>query len=286
MDISLFKENLVKSDRILYTPSVFAKTNLIHLQEIGKLQAQKPHTSKRENLSSYLFFVVTNGEGILKYNNNTYKLSANDCVFVDCHKSYSHKTEDNLWSLNWVHFFGPNMNGIYEKYIERGGKPTFHSDNISAYCAILTDIFNIAKSSDYTRDMKIYEKLVTLLNLLMEESWNPQTNIRSISRKQNLQHVKDYLDQNYNKKITLDKLSEIFFINKFYLTRIFKEQFGISVNNYLLQVRITHAKQMLRFTDMPIEKIAHACGMSDANYFARMFKKVEGVAPGEFRRMW
>ena len=87
MDISLFKENLVKSDRILYTPSVFAKTNLIHLQEIGKLQAQKPHTSKRENLSSYLFFVVTNGEGILKYNNNTYKLSANDCVFVDCHKS-------------------------------------------------------------------------------------------------------------------------------------------------------------------------------------------------------
>jgi YesN/AraC family two-component response regulator len=178
------------------------------------------------------------------------------------------------------------MSGIYEKYVERGGKPVFHSDSTSAYCALLTELFDIAKSTDYTRDMKIYEKLVTLLNLLMDESWNPGDRTKNKSRKQNLQNVKDYLDQNYTEKITLDDLAEMFYINKFYLTRVFKEQFGVSVNNYLLQVRITHAKQMLRFTDLPIEKIAQACGMSDANYFARMFKKVEGCTAGEFRRVW
>lgn len=286
MDTLFYNDAPVQSDRILYTPSAFAKTNLIHLQETGKLQAQQPHTSKRENLSSYLFFVVTNGDGVLEYNGSIYNIAKNDCVFLDCHKPYAHKTKNNLWSLSWVHFFGPNMNGIYEKYVERGGKPAFHSDNIDTYNDILKEIFDIAKSSNYTKDMKIYEKLVSLLNLLMEESWNPQNNSHVSSRKQNLQNVKDYLDIHYAEKISLDMLSEIFFINKFYLTRIFKEQFGVSVNNYLLQVRITHAKQMLRFTDLPIEKIAHACGMSDANYFARMFRKVEGCTPVEFRRVW
>jgi len=133
--------------------------------------------------------------------------------------------------------------------------------------------------------MKIFEKLTSLLTLLMEESWNDQKR-RSGSRKLNLQDVKDYLDQHYQDKITLEGLADLFYINKFYLTRIFKEQFGLSVNNYLQMQRITHAKQLLRFTELPIEKIGQECGMADANYFSRVFKKVEGMTPGEFRRMW
>ena len=101
-----------------------------------------------------------------------------------------------------------------------------------------------------------------------------------------MQVVKDYLDLHYRQKITLDHLAEHFYINKFYLTRIFREQFGLTINNYLLQIRITHAKRLLRFSDLSIEKIAVECGMSDANYFARMFKKVEGSSPGEFRKRW
>ncbi len=286
MDTSLFHGNLVTSNRILYTPSDFAKTNLIHLQEIGELHAQKPHTSQRSNLLSYLFFMVIRGEGTLEYDGKIHALFQGDCVFIDCRKPYAHRTSSNLWSLKWAHFYGPNMHAIYEKYVQRGGNPCFHAANLSAYESILQEIYEIASSSSYIRDMKIYEKLTSLLTLLMEESWNPKRNLRSTSRKRNLQNVKEYLDQNYPQKITLEQLADTFFINKFYLTRCFKEQFGMSVNHYLLQVRITHAKQLLRFTDLAIEKVGHECGMSDANYFSRMFKKVEGISPGEFRRRW
>ena len=110
--------------------------------------------------------------------------------------------------------------------------------------------------------------------------------MHATSFKRDLQSIKDYIDHHYQEKITLDLLAEMFYINKFYLTRIFKEQYGTTINSYLLQVRITHAKQMLRFSDLPIEKIAHECGMVDANYFARMFRKVEGISPGEFRKRW
>ena len=90
----------------------------------------------------------------------------------------------------------------------------------------------------------------------------------------------------FAEKIRRDALAERFYINKFYLTRVFKEQFGQTVTNYLVQLRITQAKRLLRFSDKNVEAIAQECGLNDANYFSRLFKKVEGTTPGEYRRQW
>ena len=281
----LFNGNLVSTDRILYTPSAFAKTNLIHLQETGTLQANKPHISKRENLSSFLFFIVIDGEGSLNYDNQTYQLKQYDCVFINCKKPYYHSTTNNLWKLKWTHFNGPNMNAIYEKYKERGGTPTFHPNNIKRYINILDNIHNTSASSNYTKDMIIFQQLAELLSYLMEDSWH-QNQTKQNTKKQNLQQIKDYIDQHYQEKITLDQLSQQFFINKYYLTRVFKEQFGITINTYIQQIRITHAKQLLRFTDLSIEKIANQIGIEDHNYFIRQFKQIEQITPNEYRKLW
>ena len=286
MDASLFHQRLVSSDRIIYTPSGFARINLLHLQEIGSLQAMTPHTSRRENLSSYLFFLVQKGSGELEYDGRRQKLQPGDCVFIDCHRPYFHRTSQDLWSLQWVHFYGPNMGAIYEKYRERGGRPCFHPQSIDPFARLLADIHALAASSDHVRDMKISERLTALLCLLMEESWNPERGRSAGTGRRNPQEIKEYIDGNYKKKLTLDELSERFYLNKFYLTRIFREQYGITVNAYLLSVRITHAKQLLRFSDLTVEKIGQECGMNDANYFTRIFKKIEGITPGEYRKQW
>ncbi|MBR1771991.1 MAG: helix-turn-helix domain-containing protein [Lachnospiraceae bacterium] len=299
MDTSLFDGNLVQSNRIIYTPSDFAKANFIHVQEVGELRARKPHTSQRKNLASYLFFMVLAGEGKLTYGGRDYALHAGDCVCVDCRKDYAHSCAETLWTLKWVHFYGPNVSAIYGKYLERGGKPVFTPADGGAFERVLDRIYEIAASQSYIKDMQIYEQLTALLALLMRQTIHgedglpaqasdgqEQDNPRYAGKRQNLQALKEYLDEHYAEKITLDALAEHFFINKFYLTRIFKEQFGESVTEYLLQVRITRAKQMLRFTDQSIEEIAHACGMHDANYFSRVFKRVEGTSPGEFRKVW
>ena len=283
---ALFQGTLVKSNRIIYTPSNFARTNLLHLQEVGQLQAQKPHTSERKNLASYLFFTIIEGSGVLVYNGKKYPLRVGDCVFIDCKKSYSHRSDLELWTLKWVHFYGPNMGGIYEKYVERGGQPVFCPETPNAFVKLLDELLYIAGSSDYIRDMHISEKLTSLLTLLMAESWHPENNFYIGSKKQSLQHVKDYLEQHYQEKITLDNLADKFYINKFYLARIFKEQFGVTINSYLAQIRITHAKQLLRFSDLTVEQIGQTCGIEEPAYFARVFKKVEGTTPGEYRRMW
>lgn len=156
MDQELFnpQSSSVSSSRIIYTPSTFARTSLLHLQEVGSLQAVHPHVSQREDLVSFLCFIVLSGEGELSYEEQTYQLGEGDCVFIDCRKAYSHSTSDNLWSLQWCHFYASSLPAVYEKYKERGGRPVFHPSNLMPFTSLLTDIYNLASSSDYIRDMR------------------------------------------------------------------------------------------------------------------------------------
>ena len=121
------------------------------------MQAVHPHISQRENLVSFLCFIVLSGEGELSYEEQTYQLSEGDCVFIDCRKAYSHSTSDDLWSLQWCHFYAPSLPAVYEKYKERGGRPVFHPADIKPFTDLLTELYNLASSSDYIRDMRINE---------------------------------------------------------------------------------------------------------------------------------
>ena len=301
----------VQSSRILYTPSPFARSSLLHLQEVGSLSAIRPHTSKREKLQSYLCFMVEDGEGELVYEGKKYELRSGDVVFIDCRKAYRHSTGMNpnagLWSLRWCHFYGLSMPAIYAKYCERGGLPVIRGVDVSVdlargadmgrrddvscgadvsqYAAILTDIYTLASSSDYIRDMRINGKLNDLLTLLMESSWHREAHTNA-PKKMEISRVKSFLDEHYKEKLSLESVASHFFIDKHYLARLFKEQYGVTLVTYLQQVRITHAKRMLRFTDKSIEEIGLECGIGELNYFSRVFKKLEGVSPSEFRRVW
>ena len=150
---------------------------------------------------------------------------------------------------------------------------------------LLKQLYKLAGSSDYIRDMRINESLSTLLTLLMQESWNPDNSAISKKRME-LVSVKNYMDEHYVEKITLDDLEAQFFINKYYLLKIFKETYGVTISSYLISRRITRAKQLLRFTQMTIDEVGCAVGMDGAGYFSRMFKKSEGISPKKYRKQW
>lgn len=285
----LFANNesaIVSSDRVLYTASSFARSSLLHLQEIGELKACRPHTSSRASLQSFLFFVVVNGAGTLIYNNQEYKLEEKSCVFINCKKPYSHSTyETNLWNLRWCHFYGPTIQSIYNKYCERGGRPVFTPEDSAPFFDVLSELLCVVKGSDYLRDMRINEQLSSLLTLIMAESWHPEDKALP-SKKASVLGVKKYLDENYDSKINLDELCSRFYISKYYLTHSFKDQFGLSITSYLLSVRITHAKQLLRFSNKTIEDIGYETGIGTPAYFSRVFKDIEGVSPSQYREQW
>lgn len=281
-------DQLVDSDRIIYTLSPFARSSLLHLQEIGTLQAKRAHKSERSGLQSCLFFMVLSGTGQLSYDGVVYDLKAGDCVFIDCKKPYSHETgmATDLWALQWCHFYGPNMGAIYRKYQQRGGRPVFQTGQSLRYRTILEELYGIAASADYVRDMRIHEKLSSLLVLLMEDAWDDvQEKLSAPGKSADVQQVKEYLDSNFKERITLDDLAAGFYINKYYLQELFKERYGSTVNAYLNQVRITYVKQQLRFADKTVEALADELHIEPA-YLSRLFKKVEGVSPSQYRKSW
>ena len=285
-ELSYFTDRAVRSDRVIYTPTIFAKDALVYLQEVGELTALKDHSSCRKDLNSLLFFVVKDGAGEVEYGGEVHQLTAGDCVWIDCRQPYCHRSSsDRLWTLEWVHFYGKSVEAVYEKYLERGGKNVFHTEKMTGYTHLLEAVQVMADSEDYIRDMRINEYLQKLLTLLMEETYRPVQESSS-AKQENIQKVRDYLEAHYEERITLEGLAKQFYINKFYLTKLFKQTYGVTVNSYLMQIRITRAKQVLRFTDLSIELIGEKCGISDPNYFSRAFKKMEGLTPGRYRRMW
>ena len=278
---------IVDSNRILYTASPFARSSLLHLQEVGELTALKPHTSSRSNLQSFLFFIVLDGEGQLKYEGKTYELREGSCVFIDCNLPYSHTTDESLWTIRWIHFNGLAMSSVYSKYCDRGGRPAFIpvSETFTSMKEVWSELMSVAGSADYMRDMLINQHLSTLLTLLMSESWHPEDKKQGKKRASVLE-VKEWIDQNYSQAITLDQLAEQFFINKYYLSKSFKAQFGATIYSYLTTIRITHAKQLLRFTDKTLDEIGEAVGITPARYLSEVFSSVEGVSPSTYRKQW
>lgn len=299
MKQNLFVTIPASPKRIIYTPSSFARSSLIYLQEVGTLKATYPHKNQRESLESCLFFIVIDGRGQLNYDGQMYELKTGDCVFLDCKKAYSHETGRklkntdgkevlDLWSLSWCHFYGFNMGAIYQKYQERGGKPVFQTERTSDYHSKLLELYELASSDDYVRDMRLHEKLSSLLTLLMEDAWLERRQSEFVTRGTSvldIEQVKAYLEKNYMQKITLDNLSSAFYINKYYLMSLFKERYGITINAYLNQLRVTYVKQQLRFSNKTLDMISTELGLNLA-YLSKLFKKMEEVSPSEYRRTW
>lgn len=273
-----------KTDCIDGIPSEFAKSNLFYLQEIGRQCLVPSETYKGERNLSYLFLIVMEGKGKLEYDSASYIISDGYCAFLDCQKAYRYYSVEGMLKINYIYFNGSSMEYIYRKYEEQGVFSCFRKNEIKTCVSVLEQIYNIAASDSNVKELEICTKIISLLSLLMNAGKQKTVPVCRISQRQNLQNVKNYLEENYHERINLDQLSEMFYINKFYLTRLFREQFGISVNNYLIKLRVEQAKMLLLSSNLSVEKIGFECGIGNANYFSKIFKRMEGMPPGEFRR--
>ena len=298
MEREYFQNELTKSSRHIHTASAFVRSSgLPYLQEVGELTALAPHTSSRSNLPSYLFFIVTDGAGSFKYLGKEYELSVGDAVFIDCRNGYRQRASekrnnngeyDYLWSLSWCHFDAAYMSNIYKKYEERGGLPVFHlsEERMSEYKSIILRTYATATSMSHTVDMALSVLLTEMLEMLMQDAWsnrredsvNIGAGVSTVPNGQIPAEIKRYIEENYREKLTLEVIAKRFYINKQYLARIFQKAYGISVGDHIANIRISAAKEKLRFTNMRIEEIGASVGIDDPNYFARVFKRVEGIS--------
>ena len=130
-------------------------------------------------------------------------------------------------------------------------------------------------SSQHTTDFLIHQYTENLSQLIHQ---------RKFKNKLNLEEVRQYIDHHFAESVSLDALARAFFVSKEYLSKVFKQEYGQNVTDYILQFRMEKAKEWLADESIPIKTVAELAGYEDVGYFYRVFKKHYGVAPGEMRK--
>lgn len=273
------------SQRILSTPSSYARKHYLYVQEVGTLQSLEPHVSKRQNLSSFLFFVVLEGEGFLSYKGIKHHISAGDCVWLNCKEPYFHESSaEHPWSLKWVHFNGLEAGAFYDSFLGLGNPYLFHPRSPLAFTELLDNLYLCHQNKGPLMELSSNKIITDIITLCFTENESLKQVEYSIPEK--LQQIHTYLKEHYAERISLEDLSDRFFISKFHLSREYKKIYGTTIGNELTYQRLSHAKSMLRFSDDSVDTIAQKCGFQDSGYFIKVFKKAENMTPLEYRKKW
>ena len=105
------------------------------------------------------------------------------------------------------------------------------------------------------------------------------------SSKPNLPNrIQQVLASRYQENITLEMLSEHFYLNKYYLAHAFKKKYGVTIMRYLNELRCAEAKRLLETTDLSITQIAICVGYNSSSHFSESYKKIVGEAPAYTRK--
>ncbi|WP_391118086.1 bifunctional transcriptional activator/DNA repair enzyme AdaA [Psychrobacillus sp. L3] len=95
--------------------------------------------------------------------------------------------------------------------------------------------------------------------------------------------ITGYIEEHYKEQLTLDILADICHGSPYHLQRTFKKVIGISPVEYIQQIRINKAKELLTTTSKPLVEIGSTVGMNNTSYFITLFKKITGGTPNQYR---
>lgn len=158
-----------------------------------------------------------------------------------------------------------------------------HSVNITGnIMGIISDLCKRfrAEANNYTVDgLKNY-----LISVLEEAALEVSKSNYSGTREL-ITQIKEYISKNYPSQITLNTISEKFYFNSSYVSRLFKKELTENFIDYLTGIRIEEAKKLLAGTDLKVYEISERIGYNNSKYFTQLFEKMQGMSPRKYREL-
>lgn len=142
--------------------------------------------------------------------------------------------------------------------------------------------------SEYLPTIMEMDDLPSLRAWFIEKMATASRNVSTKASEKSLGAVemaKAYIQNNYNRDISLDEVSQAVNISPYYFSKVFKEDVGEGFVEYLTKIRMDKAKELLTTTEYSMKEICSMVGYSDPNYFSRSFKKNVGVTPTEYKQL-
>jgi AraC-like DNA-binding protein len=211
-------------------------------------------------------------------------LPANTLVIWEQSHRVLYGTPGSEWSISWLQFHGEEATRLLKDNKTPLNIPvTFNNERIIDH--YLMPIFE--DSCEYIKpDVEVILNFIRgILLEINRKLRNGQGNGSSNERKipMDFQKIRHFLDINYSRKITLDELAEKAHLASIYLSRKFKEYFGIAPIDYVITLRLNAATLYLQNPDLSIQEIAELVGYKDSFHFSKLFKRHMGISPQAFR---
>ena len=225
---------------------------------------------------------VVSGSGYITCNGVTKKVSEGDVYIL--HPTFTGKYEsdkDDPFVKKWINIGGRILPALMKAYEIDEQANIFRSCPwAEKYIDELHEMLSDYDESDSEDDLlRITHIFVELLNRLArtKEKKKPSKS------ESNIERIVRYIDGNIAvNKITVESLSQMFYVNKRTLTRMFEKHYGMSPVKYLTVKKIECAKELLR-EGYSVEDVSHSLQFSSAEYFRKVFVSVCGISPQKYK---
>lgn len=241
----------------------------------------------------FVIHFIKSGKGWFECRNRVYSLTAGQCFLIEPSQIAAYQSDlYEPWEYYWIGFSGymaadfvSQMGFSYNNPV----REIVATDKIFAQ-------FNQVDEVDYDKkDFLLYHSVLYYI-LYQMISTCPSTvdrmksyanyslvDMRSFSNEEYVQKVIDIIQSSYYNQIKVMEIADRLSMNRSYLSRIFKEQTGMSIKEYLIDYRLNKAKALLHKHNNTVTDAAQQTGFNDPLYFSRMFKEKYGLSPTEFR---
>lgn len=210
-----------------------------------------------------LIHFISKGRGIFIRDGEKYSVSAGE-AFIICPNDITTycADHDDPWEYKWIGFDGE----LSERFR--------HLPPVIPYRTNWAE-----EIAHLERDWNTIEYHIVSKLFLMYSEWFPGKNRKN----DYVKTVKDYINAKYIETIYVDEIARNMCLDRRYLSRVFKQKTGKSIQEYIIYVRMEKAKRFLEQGHSVVEA-ARLCGYEDVCNFSKMFKKQTGISPGQWHR--
>lgn len=229
-----------------------------------------------------LFYIV-GGQGQFRIDDELFSVSADQLVIVNPNISHTEVSYD----AHPMEYIVIGIEGLELSADQNSGGRfcvfSFPQDNHALTCMqhILQEMQT--RNPHYQTLCQAYMEIL-VVQLMRDASFSGTSVSADPVNSRQCTMIRRYIDSHYKEPLTLDLLAEKANVNKYYLSHIYKEAYGISPISYMIACRVKEGKRLLADTDLPLSQISSILGFSSPSYFSQSFRKAEGVSPVEYRK--
>lgn len=241
----------------------------------GKRIKTPDHEYGPEIRTHYLFVLVNKGEADM-ISPCSLRFGEHDLLIMHPNEKIHYKALDE-WSISWIGLYGKSI-GKYIDFLKiTPQNPIVHISLYSELKDVMDKIYEISGSTSISSKLSVTGLIYEFFAILMKNS-------QSDARKNLIDTALNIIDYNFCSDISVEKISKSLAVDPSYFSRKFTEKMNMSPKRYIIEKRLTRAKELLISTDATVYEISNSVGYQDQFYFCKLFKKFTNVSPTEYRK--